>query len=68
MKRRSFNRGPISMFAKFNSVCAETGKPIAKGDSFILWDGKAYSHESKHGDEYRALEFASNFDMADSNY
>lgn len=34
------------MTAKYNGTCAETGKPIRKGDH-IFYDGKAYCKDSK---------------------
>lgn len=62
------NSSPYFTVARFNSVCPATGRAIVKGETICMWSGKAYADDSKQADECRALQFASDYGMADSNY
>ena len=50
---------PYEITARFDSVCAETGKPIKKGDWCIYYpfSKKVYHPDSKQASEYRAWRF-----------
>jgi len=62
------NTGPAWITARFDSLCAETGAKLQKGDRILFWNGKAYSENSKHADEARALEFNAAYCMPDANW
>ena len=49
------SRDPREMTARFDSVCAETGKPIKKGEKFIYYpvDKTAYHVDSKQAGQFR---------------
>lgn len=46
--KRYRNLTPRMIHARFNSVCAETGKPIRTGEEMLYAYGKAYHIDSKH--------------------
>jgi hypothetical protein len=56
MRYSNANRDPREITAKFDSQCAQTGKPIKKGDQCIYYPvGKAVYHmDSKQAEEYRS--------------
>lgn len=62
------NYAPYFTTARFNSICAETGNIINKGDTICIWNKKAYSDNSKHADELRGKQFNEAYCMADANY
>lgn len=61
---------PYFTTARFDSVCAETGKPIRKGEEIAYYprERKAYCSTSKAAENVRALQFASAYGMADANW
>jgi hypothetical protein len=61
-------KDPRQIIARFDSKCAETGKPIKKGDSCIYYPvGKKVFHlDSKQADSFRAWQFDIN--MLGANY
>lgn len=64
------NRSPHFMTARFDSTCAETGKPIKKGERIAYYPAtrKAFKEDTKAADEVRGMEFAQAHGMADANY
>lgn len=66
--RRTINRGPRRIVAKYAGECAETGKAIKRGDDCIYSSGKLYHLESQTADNVRGLEFSRSWGMADQNY
>lgn len=50
------SRDPREIAARFDSICAETGKPIKKGDPAVYYPvGKAIYHpDSKQAEEFFA--------------
>lgn len=66
--RRFTDNSPREITAKFNSVCAETGKPILKGQSCIFYPSvkKVYCLDSKQAGEYRSISFDN--DVLGCNY
>ncbi len=50
-----YRNDPQEIKARFDSVCAETGKEIKRGDLCIYYPSskKVYHPESKQGEEYR---------------
>jgi len=68
--RRNANQTPRFMTARFDSVCPETGKAIAKGTEGVYFPAvrKMYHAESKAAEEVRAQEFSQCWGMADANY
>ena len=61
--RRYYNADPRMITAKFDTTCAETGKPIKKGESCIYYPKtkQCYSLSSKQAKEFR--EYMSDLDM-----
>ena len=60
MKRYSnHNRDPREITARFDSVCAETGEPIKKGESCIYYptSKQVFSMDSKQAQEFREWKF-----------
>lgn len=51
-----FKNDPREMTARFDSVCAETGKKIKKGEQFVYYpsDKTAYHVDSKQAAEFYA--------------
>ena len=49
----------IEIVAKFNSVCAETGKTIKKGDTCLYYPKtkKVYHLDSKTAQDFRSYQF-----------
>jgi hypothetical protein len=68
MRRR--NATPCFLIARFEGRCAETGKPIHKGDLIAYFPASRQSYHkcSKAADQVRALQFATAHGMADANY
>ena len=68
--RRYASKKPYFTTARFDSVCAETGERIKKGDEIAYFpdERKAYSASSKAAEQVRALNFASTFCMADADW
>ena len=64
------DKTPYFTVARFDSTCAETGKPIRKGERIAYYPAtrKAYSESSKQAGELRELEFNQSFCMADANW
>lgn len=66
--RQSNDLRPLTV--KYPGTCAETGKPIGKGEE-ALWDAQAkclYCESSKAANEYRDRRFAASWGMADANW
>lgn len=61
---------PYFTTARFDSVCAETGQPIRRGQEIAYFprERKAYSADSKAAEQVRGLQFAATFNMADANW
>jgi len=61
---------PVLMTAKFDSVCPETGKKIFKGDEIVYFPSirKAFHKDSKNAEGARAMAFAKQWNMADSDW
>lgn len=59
MYRKNRNNDPRVITAKFNSVCAETGRPIKAGDSCVYYPltKKVYHQDSKAAVEFREWKF-----------
>jgi hypothetical protein len=68
--RRTQNQAPRFLVARFDSTCAETGKPLKKGDKVAYFPAtkQAFHETSKAADQVRALEFSAAYGMADANY
>ena len=64
------NNNPYFTVARFDSVCAETGRKITKGERIAYYprDKKAFCDESKQAGELRGQEFSSAYGMADANW
>lgn len=62
------NTTPYTTKAKFESLCAETGKTIKKGDECIYYPSskKVFHPNSKQASEFRAWSF--DCDMLGHNY
>ena len=63
-------RTPKFMYAKFNSICSQTGKPLAAGDR-IAYDPntrQAFHVDSKRAEEIRLQEFNTAWNMPDANW
>ena len=56
---RNQNMDPREITLKFNSKCAETGKPLKKGDKAIYYPNgkKVFSPDSKQAEEFRNWQF-----------
>ena len=67
---RQRNTTPYFTTARFDSVCPETGKRIAKGERIAYFPAnrRAYAESSKAAEQLRGLEFASAYAMPDANY
>lgn len=52
---KTYRNDPRMITAKFDSKCAETGKPIKKGDQCVYYpsDKKVYHPDSKQAYEFR---------------
>ena len=50
---------PREITAKFDSICAETGKKIAKGENCVYYptSKQVFSKDSKQAEAYRAWRF-----------
>jgi hypothetical protein len=61
-------KDPKVIKARFNSICAETGKQLKKGDDILYYpnDKKAYHLDSKTYQEYKEWKF--DCDMLGQNY
>ena len=61
---------PYIMKARFSSICPETGKAIHKGNEVAYYPKarKAYHSNSRAFEEVRALQFAANNHMLDSDW
>ena len=59
MKRRYGNMNPRIIEAKFDSVCAETGKPIKKGEECLYYpNGKSvFRLDTKQAADWRSQQF-----------
>jgi hypothetical protein len=68
--KRYYNSVPYFTTAKFDSVCAETGKPIKKGESIAYYpaDKKAYCETSQTAKDLRGQMFADNCGLGDAGY
>ena len=55
MRKRYINQDPREITARFNSKCAETHKPIRKGEPCIYYPigKKVFSMDSKQAYEFR---------------
>jgi len=59
MRKRYFNQDFKTIIAKFDSICAETGKPLKKGEQ-ILWKPgtrEVYSLDSGTATVFRNAKF-----------
>lgn len=56
----SYKNDPRELVARFDSVCAETGKAIKKGETCIYYPAirKVFSLDSKQAAEFRSLNFS----------
>ena len=50
-----YTRDPRVMTSRFDTVCAETGKPIKKGEDCVYYPAakKVYRMDSNQAEEYR---------------
>jgi len=64
------NRRLLIPFFTVASACRETGTRIVKGDRVAYFPDirRAYAKHGRHIEQTRALEFASAYDIPDSNY
>lgn len=55
-RTNSYSNDPREIEAKFNGICAETGKEIKKGDLCVYYPSskKVYHTDSKQAAEFRA--------------
>ena len=64
------NYDPRFIKARYNSVCAETGKMIKAGDNCLYFPRakKAYHVDSKTADDWRSQSFADNAGLLDAGW
>lgn len=57
--KRYYNNDPREITAKFDSVCAETGIKIKKGDRCIYYPSskEVFCIDSKQAQEFREVQF-----------
>ena len=67
MIMRYRNQDPYILKTRYNSVCAETGKAISKGDEAIYYpNGRKIFHvDSKTASDFRSAQFDRNYLGAD---
>lgn len=70
MRARHRTAEPRFIIARYDSVCPQTGKKIARGEECAWYPSArvAYHVSSKAASELRAMDFASTWNMADANY
>ena len=70
MRARHRTAEPRFIIARYDSVCPQTGKKIARGEECAYYPGPrvAYHVASKAADELHAMDFASAWGMADAQY
>ncbi len=61
---------PRFIAARFDSTCAETGRPIRKGETILYRPDtrRAYCDESREAADARSQAFARSAGMADANW
>lgn len=70
-RRRNYvNNDPREIIVKYAGVCAETGKPLKKGDTAVYYPrGKKMFHpESRTAEDFRSQKFADDFRLGDANW
>lgn len=62
MFRKRINTAPYEIYAKFDSVCHESGKAIRKGDKCVYYPStkKVFHNDSKQASEFRSWNFDCN--------
>ena len=67
---KGVNYDPRFIKARYNSVCAETGKMIKAGDNCLYFprDKKVYHVDSKTADDWRSQQFADNTGLLDAGW
>lgn len=68
--RKRINYNPRFITARYDSVCAETGKQIKAGETCLYYprDKKAYHVDSKTADDWRGQQFADSAGLLDAGW